>query len=120
MKQRARGFKRIIQAYTYSKQGFKFVLQAEPAFHQELIVLGIGTVISLCLRLSGIERAMLVFSLFFIVFMELVNTAIEVIIDRISEKYHPLSGHAKDIGSLLVLLSFLNAFLVWGLILLSS
>ena len=51
-----------------------------------------------------------------IVLMELVNSAIEVIIDRISPKYHPLSGKAKDIGSLLVCLAFVNAILIYGLI----
>ena len=60
----------------------------------------------------------MVFSLFLILLMEAVNTAIETLVDRISEKYHPLSGQAKDIGSFLVLLSFINAIIVWGLVLL--
>ena len=58
------------------------------------------------LPLASMQFAFLLFSLFLIVFMELINTAIEVIIDRIGKEYHPLSKKAKDIGSLLVLLAF--------------
>ena len=61
----------------------------------------------------------MIFSLFLILLMEAVNSAIEVVVDRISKDYHPLSGQAKDIGSFLVLLTFINAFVIWGIILLT-
>ena len=60
------------------------------------------------------QKALLICSLLFIVIMELVNTAVEVVIDRISPDYHELSKKAKDIGSSLVLLAFVNAIILWG------
>ena len=117
MKSEAKGLKRILKAFTYSCQGFLGVFKSEAAFRQDLIVFILGCLVTLFLSLSGVERALMIFSLFLILLMELVNTAIEVIIDRISPKYHTLSGRAKDIGSLLVLIAFINAFVVWGLIL---
>ena len=63
------------------------------------------------------EWVLMIASLFFILIMELINTAIEAIIDRISADYHELSKKAKDIGSLLVLMAFIMMFIVWGRIL---
>ena len=117
MKSSLSGYKRILKAFVYSWQGFKAVFKSEEAFRQDIFVLVVGTVICFCLNLSGIQRALMIFSLFLILLMEAVNSAIEIIIDRISEEYHPLSGRAKDVGSLLVLLAFINAFVVWILIL---
>ena len=117
MKNTTTGLKRILKAFTYSWQGLKATFKSEAAFRQDLIVFLVGTITCFCLSLSGIQRALMMFSLFFILLMELVNSAIEVIIDRISPKYHPLSGRAKDIGSSLVLLAFVNAIVVWCLIL---
>ena len=65
----------------------------------------------------GVELAFLIFSLVFILFAELVNTAIEVVIDRIGTEYNSLSKKAKDIGSLLVLIAFIHWALAWGVIL---
>ena len=65
-------------------------------------------------------KLLMVFSLFIILLMELVNTAIEVVIDRVGEEYHPLSKIAKDIGSLLVLIAFVNAAVIWGAVLLNT
>ena len=117
MKNTATGVKRILKAFIYSKQGFCSVFKSEAAFRQDLFVFIVGTGVSFFLNVSMAARALMIFSLFLILLMELVNTAIEVVIDRISDKYHPLSGKAKDIGSLLVLIAFLNAITVWALIL---
>ena len=119
MKNRSKGLKHILSAFGYSYKGFCAVCKTEAAFRQDLIVCGIGLIICFLFAHANIERALMISSLFLILLMELVNSAIEVIIDRISPKYHPLSGRAKDIGSLLVFLAFVNAILIYGFILLS-
>ena len=112
MKSEYKGIKRIMKAFSYSFDGFKSVFKSESAFRQDLLfcfLCGIG----LCfVKINPVMLAIICFLLFFILFAELVNTAIEVIIDRIGEEYHPLSKKAKDIGSLLVLLSFVCFFMV--------
>ena len=117
MKSTATGLKRILKAFIYSKQGFCSVCKTEAAFRQDLFVFIVGVIASVLFNVTNLERAVMIFSLFLILLMELVNTAIEVVIDRISSKYNPLSGKAKDIGSLLVLMAFLNAIIIWCLIL---
>ena len=117
MKNEATGFKRILKAFTYSGKGFVSAFKSEAAFRQDLIVFIAGVACSFILNVSGLQRALMISSLFLILLMELVNTAIEAIVDRISDDFHPLSGKAKDIGSLLVLMAFINAICVWTLIL---
>ena len=117
MKSTDTGLKRILKAFVYSKKGLSSVFKTEAAFRQDLMLFIAGTIYCFVSSLSGLERAVLMFSLFLILLMELVNSAIEVVIDRISPKYHILSGRAKDIGSSLVLIAFVNAIIVWCLIL---
>ena len=117
MKNTSTGLKRILKAFTYSGKGLSSVFKTEAAFRQDLIVFVVGGILCFILNLTGLERALIMFSLFLILLMELINSAIEVIVDRISPKYHVLSGRAKDIGSSLVLIAFINAIVVWGLIL---
>ena len=117
MKSRYTGLRRICNAFVYSFKGLVAVCKTETAFRQELVLFIIGTFFCFFLSLSGIERALLFFSLFLILLMELVNSAIETVIDRISPKYHPLSGKAKDVGSSLVFMAFVNAIVVWILVL---
>lgn len=113
MKSSYTGIKRIFKAFTYSYDGFCAAFQSEAAFRQDLLFCGIFLLIALALPVAIISKVILIFSLMLILLMELVNTAIEVVIDRISDEYHVLSKKAKDIGSLLVLLSFLNMGIVW-------
>ena len=117
MKSGKEEIKRIIHAFVYSYNGFKTVLKAETAFRQEIAFCLLCGVSFFFLPFSAVETAVLSFSLFFILFAELVNTAIETIIDRIGEEYNTLSEKAKDIGSFLVLLSFVNFFIISGIIL---
>jgi diacylglycerol kinase (ATP) len=72
---------------------------------------------ALMLGRSGLERAVLVGSVLFVMIVELLNTAIEVVVDRIGVERHQLSGFAKDLGSSAVLVALLQAVLAWGLIL---
>lgn len=117
MKSREKGLKRILKAFVYSGAGFAAAFKSEAAFRQDLAVFAAGTAAACCLDLTAVERVMLISSLFLILPAELVNTAIETLVDRISDDFHPLSKKAKDIGSLIVLLSFVNALLWWGTVL---
>ena len=102
-----------------SLRGFRAVLMHEKAFRIDLIVFAVCTVIvSLIPDLSGCERAVMIYSVFVPILAEMVNTAVETTVDRISKDYHHLSGRAKDIGSALVCASFLGAGICWFVILL--
>lgn len=114
MKATDTGIKRILKAFVYSRDGFISAFKSEAALRQDLAVFVIFSIFAMCLNLVLWQKAVLISSLLFIVIMELVNTAVEVVIDRISPEYHELSKKAKDIGSLLVLLAFVNAVILWG------
>lgn len=120
MKATDTGIKRILKAFVYSRDGFLSAFKSEAALRQDLAVFAIFSIFAMCLNLVLWQKAVLISSLLFIVIMELVNTAVEVVIDRISPEYHELSKKAKDIGSLLVLLAFVNAVILWGAFLYSQ
>ncbi|MBO4295097.1 MAG: diacylglycerol kinase [Alphaproteobacteria bacterium] len=109
--------RRILDAFKYSFDGFKSVLKSEAAFREDLLVCVFLTPIVFMLNILPVERAFLIFVLILILFAECVNTAIEVVIDRISTETNPLSKKAKDIGSFIVLLSYINAVIAWLIIL---
>ena len=109
---------RILKAFVYSYDGVTAIIKSEPAFRQDLCVFAVFTPLSFILNVSSAERALMIFALFFILFAEAVNTAVETCINRISTDFHPLSKKAKDIGSFTVLLAFLNAIIIWAVILL--
>ena len=113
MKATDTGIKRILKAFTYSYQGFIATFKSEAAFRQDIAVFIIFSIIALCLPLQLTEQLKLISALLLILLAELINTAIETIIDRISPDYHELSKKAKDIGSLIVLLAFIYAVLQW-------
>ncbi len=113
MKHEYTGIKRILFAFKNSLDGFLFVCREEEAFRQDLFLCFILFMISCFLPVLVVERILLIISLFFVLFAELVNSGIEACIDRISLEWNKLSKAAKDIGSLLVLLSFINLVFVW-------
>jgi diacylglycerol kinase (ATP) len=117
MKSPYTGVKRILKAFTYSYSGFKSAFKTEAAFRQDLVVCAIAFIVLFFLPLTILEKSLMVSSLILILLMELINTAIETLVDRISDDYHILSKKAKDIGSLIVLLSFVNAGIIWFTIL---
>ena len=112
-----KGFTRLIKATGWSLQGLRFAFLGEAAFRQECALFVVFAPLGLWLGRTGIERALLVGSLFLVLVVELVNTAIEVVVDRVGKEHHELSGRAKDVGSAAVLLSLANAVLVWVLVL---
>ncbi|MBF0189695.1 MAG: diacylglycerol kinase [Magnetococcales bacterium] len=117
MKPGATGLTRVINAAGYSMLGLRAAWHNEAAFRQELGLLVIGLPLGLWLGNTGVERALLTGSLLVVLIVELINSAVEAVVDRIGAELHPLSGRAKDIGSAAVLLALLLVGLVWGCIL---
>ncbi|MDR1614502.1 MAG: diacylglycerol kinase [Campylobacteraceae bacterium] len=107
------GIKRLLKAFVYSCDGFLETVKSEAAFRQELLLCAVLLIITFLLPVSVTEKLFLISTLFLVLLMELVNTAIEAIVDRISDKIHPLSKKAKDIGSLLVLFSLVYLVIIW-------
>ncbi len=112
------GLRRIWNATLYSRDGLLAAWRHEAAFRQELLLVAPLLPLGLYLGNNGIERALLVGSLLLILIAELVNSAVEAVVDRVSSEHHDLSKRAKDLGSAAVMLSLLNAAVVWGLTLL--
>lgn len=110
------GIKRIINAFGYSLLGLKAAFKNESAFRQEIATFIIMFPLSFWVGQTAIERGLLIGSLFLVLIAELANSAIEAIVDRVGHEHHELSGRAKDIGSATVLLSLINAAIIWGLI----
>ena len=113
MKPSVKGIKRILKAFKYSFDGFVSTFKSEEAFRQDIVFFLLMLFLSFIFDVTILERVLMISSLWIVLMMELINTAIEAIVDRISEKHHPLSKKAKDIGSLLVLMSFVLVFFVW-------
>ena len=109
--------KRLIKAGGYSWQGFKVAATTEAAFRTELILFIVLAPVAYWLGETAIEYALLYGSLFLIMIVELLNTAVEAVVDRFGGEIHELSGRAKDIGSAAVFLSIVNFLVVWGNIL---
>jgi diacylglycerol kinase (ATP) len=111
------GVKRIFAAIGYSLDGFKAAWQNEAAFRQELLVVVIGTVSALSLRISAFEKLMLIGVLVLVLIVELINSAFEAVVDRISLEPHPLSKNVKDLGSAAVALAIGLAVAAWAVVL---
>ena len=111
------GLKRIFSAFFYSIDGLKAAWQYEHSFRQELIVFVIGTIVALVLPVSAFQKLVLIGVLLLVLIVELLNSAIEAVVDRISLERDPLSKNAKDFGSAAVLLSFGLAAATWAVVL---
>jgi diacylglycerol kinase (ATP) len=111
------GLRRIAKAFLYSMDGLKFAWKNEHAFRQELFIVVPAIFIAFFLPVTALEKAALIASAIFILIVELMNSAIEAIVDRISLERHPLSKNAKDFGSAAVTLAISMSILIWGVIL---
>ncbi len=111
------GIARIIDATGYSWRGVRAAFKHEAAFRQELLLLVILAPVALWLGNSGVEYALLIGSLLLVLMVELLNSAVEAVVDRIGPEHHKLAGRAKDIGSAAVLVALLNAAVIWLFIL---
>jgi diacylglycerol kinase (ATP) len=112
------GIGRIIRAFGHSMQGFRDCYEHEAAFREEVLVALLLVPLGLWLGQNGVEKALLVSSWLLVLMMELLNSAVEAVVDRVGEEHHELSGRAKDIASAAVLLAIGVAILTWAVILL--
>ncbi|EML0364400.1 diacylglycerol kinase [Providencia rettgeri] len=117
MASQVKGFTRVIKAAGYSLKGLKAAWVNEAAFRQESVAAIIAIFIAFYLDISYIDRILLVSSVVLVAIVELLNSAIEAVVDRIGSEYHELSGRAKDIGSAAVFVSIGLALFIWVLVL---
>ena len=107
------GLRRLLNAFGYSLQGFRAAWQNEAAFREEAMLTIVLTPVALLLPVTGLEKLLLILSLLLLVLVELLNSAVEAVVDRIGPEIHPLSGRAKDLGSAAVLIACLILGLTW-------
>ena len=112
------GMRRLLLAFVNSWKGFKGAFREEAAFRQEVALAVVLLPLGVWLGKNGVERALLVGSVLIVLIVELLNTGIETVVDRIGLERHELSGLAKDVGSTAVLISFVLLGTIWGFILL--
>jgi len=116
MKNEDTGVSRLISALGFSINGFKRALKSEAAFRQEVMLAVVLIPIALLVGDTGLERALLVASVILVLIVELLNTGLEAVVDRIGADFHDLAGYAKDAGSAAVLIALLQLVVVWVLI----
>ncbi len=109
--------RRIWNAFRYSLDGLGAAYRNEAAFRQETLLAALLIPLALFLPVSGTGKALMVASVLLVVVVELINSAIEAAVDRISLEQHQLAKRAKDIGSAAVLVALVNTAVVWGLVL---
>jgi len=114
---RPTGLPRLWLATLNSWRGIKLCYQSEAAFRQEIWLACVLVPAALWLGQTAVERVLLLGSMLLLIVIELLNTGIEIVVDRIGLERHPLSGFAKDVGSAAVLFGLLLLFSTWALIL---
>jgi len=112
------GLVRLWNACGYSLAGFRAAFKHEDAFRQETLLAIILIPLALWLPVGYLGKALMIASVLLVIIVELLNSAVEATVDRISLDSHDLAKRAKDIGSAAVLVSLLNVIVVWGLVLL--
>jgi len=112
-----RGLVGVVKAARWSYQGLKAAWRHESSFRTEVYLSVVLTPLALWLGQSGVERALLIGSCLLVLAAELLNSAIEAVIDRYGNEWHELAGRAKDMGSAATFVLMMNVLLVWGLIL---
>ena len=106
----------IINAFRYTFAGLKSAWKNELAFRGEVVVVTIMLPLGIWLGRSAVERALLIASILLILLTELLNSALEAVVDRIGPQRHELSKRAKDMGSAAAFISMVTAALVWIII----
>jgi diacylglycerol kinase (ATP) len=117
---KTRSFENFFHSVRYAVEGFWAALKHEPSFREDLLFVAFLTPLAIILPVNAVSTGVMIFSLFLIVIMELVNSAIEWTIDDISLAKRPFAKRAKDMGSAAVFLSYINCFVVWAVILLAN
>ena len=113
------GLQRVWNAFHYSRAGLYAAFTCEDAFRQEAMLAALLIPITFFLPVGGIGRALMIASVLLVLIVELLNSAIEAVVDRVSLDRHHLSKRAKDIGSAAVLLALNNVVSVWACVLLA-
>ena len=113
---RRTGLRRLLFTLVNSGKGLRFLLRKEEAFQLEALLACVLIPVANLLPVSPAERVLLIGAVFTVLIVEVLNTSIEVLTDRVSLDRHELSGLAKDLGSLAVTLSLLLWAIVWGVI----
>ncbi len=111
------GLRRVWNAFHYSRAGLHAAYRHEDAFRQEVLLALALVPLAIWLGEGAVERVLLIGCVLLVLIVELINSAIEATVDRISLDHHPLAKRAKDIGSAAVMIALLNAVLVWALVL---
>ena len=111
------GLKRLLNAFHYSCSGLKEAYRNEDAFRQEVLLAAILIPLAFWVSPEIIERALMIGSMLLLLIVELLNSAIEAVVDRVSLEQHHLSKRAKDIGSAAVFICVINLIVVWLLVL---
>lgn len=111
------GLRRLWNAASYSIAGLRAAYRHEDAFRQEVILAILLIPLALLLQASGTGKAMMITSVLLVLIVELLNSAVEATVDRVSLEHHRLAKRAKDIGSAAVMMSLANVIVVWLLVL---
>ncbi len=111
------GLRRVWNAMHYSLAGLRAAHRHEDAFRQEVLLALVLVPLAVWLGGNGLGRALMIASVLLVLIVELVNSAIEATVDRISLENHHLAKRAKDIGSAAVMIALVNVGVVWGLVL---
>ena len=110
------GFRRIVNATFFSLAGLRAAWRDEAAFRQEVLLCVVLLPAGVWLGQTAVERSLLLGSCLLVLIVELLNSGIEAVVDRVGNEHHRLSGQAKDLGSAAVFLSLLLVLVIWGLI----
>ena len=108
---------RLIHATRYSMQGLKWMWRNEPSFRYELFWLALLTPLNWYLDFSLMQKLAIQMLMFLVIFAEVLNTAIEAVVDRVSTEHHPLTGVAKDCGSAAVFITMMMVVITWLVVL---
>ena len=112
-----KGLTRLWNALGYSRDGIAAAWRHEAAFREEVLLAIISIPLAFYLGKTGVDRALLVGSIILILIVEILNSAVEAVVDKASPEMHDLAKRAKDMGSAAVLLSLVNAAVVWACVL---
>ncbi len=112
-----KGLVRLWNALGYSRDGIAAAWKNEAAFREEILLAAVSIPLAIFLGKNGVDRALLIGSILLILIVEILNSALEAVVDKASPEKHELAKRAKDMGSAAVLLSLINAAAIWACVL---
>lgn len=112
------GLVRLWNAFGYTRDGLGAAWRNEAAFREEVLLAAVAIPLALFLGRTGVERALMVGSILLVLIVEILNSAVEAVVDKASPERHELAKRAKDMGSAAVFLALANAAVIWALVLL--